>query len=149
MKLIKSYLTNRKQVCKNRKPQGYVHGPLLFLIYINDLVDVSPAFNYILFANDTNLLCDNHSFTQSKLLKIQEWCCANKLIINFSKTQQIIFRNPQKRIQLDNYEIQDLKIVDHSRCCTRSTLPLQFSYRGDHSQNFIFINDVSFSNQVF
>ena len=96
-------------------PQGSVLGPLLCLLYINDLVDVSPAFNYILFADDTNLLCDNHLFTQSELVKIQEWCCANKLIINFSKTQQIIFKNPQKQIQLDNYEIQDLKIVDHCK----------------------------------
>ena len=127
IKLIKSYLTNRKQFVKIESqestlksislgvPQGSVLGPLLFLIYINDLVNVSPAFNYILFADDTNLLCDNHLFTQSELVKIQEWCCANKLIINFSKTQQIIFRNPQKRIQLDNYEIQDLKIVDHCK----------------------------------
>ena len=127
MKLIWSNLTNRKQFVKIESqeltlksislgvPQGSVLGPLLCLFYINDLVDVSPAFNYILFADDTNLLCDNHLFTQSGLVKIQEWCCANKLIINFSKTLQIIFKNPQKQIQLDNYEIQDLKIVDHCK----------------------------------
>ena len=52
---------------------------------------------------------------KANLVKIQEWYWANKLIINFSKTQQIIFRNPQKKIQLDSYEIQDLKIVDHCK----------------------------------
>ena len=49
-----------------------------------------PAFNFILFADDTNLLCDHHLLTQSELVKIQEWYCAN-------------------------YEIQDLKIVDHCK----------------------------------
>ena len=49
-------------------------------------------------------------FTQNELFKIQEWCLANKLIINFNKTQQIIFRNSQKKIDIENFEHQDLGI---------------------------------------
>ena len=39
-------------------------------------------------------------------------CLANKLIINFNKPQQIMFRNPQKKINIENFELQDLGDVD-------------------------------------
>lgn len=42
------------------KNQGSVSGSLLFLIYIDDLATVSLDFNYILFADHTNLICFNH-----------------------------------------------------------------------------------------
>ena len=63
-----SYLTNRKQhtvynshCSENRQlyfgvPQGSILGPLLFLIYINDIVKCTPFFHYVIFADDTTLV---------------------------------------------------------------------------------------------
>ena len=82
-------------------------GPLLFLIHIFDLASLPPNFNYILFADDTNLICDNHLWAENELLKVKEWCLADKLITNFDKREQIIFRNPQKKLAEEtlNYKI--------------------------------------------
>lgn len=109
VQLINSYLTNRKQqvtvngVYSNVKnilhgvPQGSVLGPILFLIYVNDLTTCVPSNDFILFADDTtavtrskllSILLDNMKDTQSKLTN---WFAANKLSLNSSKTESVIF----------------------------------------------------------
>jgi len=78
---------------------------LLFLIFINDLVDTVPKLESILFADDTNVFSDNFNDLQTELNKIEIWCLANQLILNSLKTLHIPFKNHQKHMII-NPDIQ-------------------------------------------
>lgn len=77
-------------------PQGSIMGPLLFIIFINDLVNSAPSVNSILFADDTTVFSTDFHTLKTELKQIEEWCLANKLILNSQKTLLIHFKNPQK-----------------------------------------------------
>ena len=101
-KLIKSYLGNKKQYVefnnkcsemkniKNGVPQGSILGPLLFLIYINDIPNVSNVFNFLMYADDTTLYCcledidhvNKQAVVNQELQKINNWLIANGLKLN-------------------------------------------------------------------
>ena len=78
-------------------PTRIYSGPLLFLIYINDLSTVSEACLPILFADDTNIFITGRNIDvmcqqlNDDLGKIQEWLCSNKLSLNVLKTHYMIF----------------------------------------------------------
>ena len=90
-------------------PQGSVLGPLLFLIYINDLHKAIKFSKTRHFADDTNLLIENNSLKQLKkqlnydLRQLCNWLKANKISLNCSKTELIVFRHPNKTM---NYELK-------------------------------------------
>ena len=72
--------------------QGSVLGPLLFVIYINDLLFVSNVFDMPMYADDTTLYCNIHQILGEELInaeltKIWECLGANKLSLNIAKTQ--------------------------------------------------------------
>ena len=82
-------------------PQGSILGPLLFLIYVNDLHNSSKLFQFILFADDTTLLTKkgiNNNLINRESCKISIWFKVNKLSLNVPKSKCILFHQPQKKI---------------------------------------------------
>lgn len=96
--------TDRK-IMKCGVPQGSILGPVLFLLYINDLVYNFTMVQFSLFADDTSLLFKNPSPECTEILNnLNDWFSANKLILNLSKTHCITFHPGY------NYTQQDLHL---------------------------------------
>ena len=92
---------------KSGVPQGSVLGPLLFLLYINNIQYCSKLVSIILFADDTNILYSDTSLKtlneilQIEINKIANWLNDNKLSLNSTKTKLIYFRSRNKKFKHD------------------------------------------------
>ena len=111
---LKSYLSNRMQKCSvngflshNQTlhcgvPQGTILGPLLFLIYINDLPNCLAHSKTRMYADDTNLsfagnnVLDIEQNLNQDLENVNEWLIANKLTLNQSKTEFMLIGSRQR-----------------------------------------------------
>ena len=110
LSIIKNYLSGRKQVVvvdgvksevlsiEAGVPQGSRLGPLLFIIYMNDIINDIES-DMLIFADDTSLLASGSDPTETAemlnrdLAKITEWAAKWKVIFNAGKSKDIIFSN--------------------------------------------------------
>jgi hypothetical protein len=129
---FKDYISNRIQCTKIKDkfssmmsitcgvPQGSILGPLLFILFINDIKNCSNLLHFILFADDTNALYSSNNFSDltfvvnAELQKLHLWFLSNKLSINEDKCCYMLFGNKIKdsecpNVQINNFNLKRVK----------------------------------------
>ena len=133
---FKSYLSNREQRVKvgysmsNNMPincgvpQGSILGPILFFIYINNIQKASNKLLFFLFADDTSTYFSSNDLNNienvynQELENVSKWLVANKLSLNVSKSNMILFR-PKNSKKLNNINIKINNEVIIEKECTK------------------------------
>ena len=133
---FESYLSERTQkVCfkgtiseslplSTGVPQGSILGPLLFLIFINDMANVVTHGKITMYADDTTLYTSGNDVNliskqlTEDLVAIKRWLRANKLFLNTDKTNVMLIGTGSKLRNVDNDSFQWLLMIMHLKGCT-------------------------------
>ena len=102
-------------------PQGSILGPKLFILYINDICNISEIMKFLLFADDTNILCKHENYVSLcelvnvELCKLSKWFSINKILLNVKKTSYMVFGNRHVnnniKIRIDMEEIEKVHLT--------------------------------------
>ena len=129
--LISNYLNGRKQRTKlfsnlstlmpvvTGVPQGSTIGPLMFIVYINDLSTVLQRCKSCMYADDTVIYCGSTSRKiarkdlQKDIARVQKWCESNRLTLNVSKTKIMSFMSDHKRKECNQAKIYMGTLAQH------------------------------------
>lgn len=134
-KLLNDYLTGRNQYVdfdgtesstlpiSTGVPQGSILGPLLFIIYMNDIAEITSLFNMIMYADDTSLQSTLNYFDfntknnidnkiNAELNQISEWLKSNKLSLNVSKSKFMVFHQTKKNFRIPQLSIEN-SLIEH------------------------------------
>lgn len=93
------------QSINNGVPQGSILGPILFNIYLNDIIHASSIPRYVIYADDTTVYYHSSDITllfrnmNNALAEINDWANVNKLTINLKKTQYMLFNTKNHSLQ--------------------------------------------------
>ncbi len=130
LQILASYLTERKQcveangisssfrAVRSGVPQGSVLGPLLFVIYINDLYQYLLPVNCVLYADDTTLISSDKSRkilnkkVQQNIKQAESWFSANQLKLNSNKTKTLVISSNRQTIQGNTVKLLGITIDD-------------------------------------
>ena len=110
-------LNSDKIIINNGIAQGSILGPIFFILFINDMKACSILLKFIQFADDTTLMFSSNSFMhlqntlESEAIKVTEWLERNRLVLNLSKTNLMLFsykrNNPKLSIKINDIEIAE------------------------------------------